>query len=75
MAMKKILALLLAGAFVISLVLSAVMMKMNSWLPHRLLIRIGDRAIRVDVDLQTMYAAAPRKIEKPLICTWQWLWR
>ncbi|MBR2033993.1 MAG: hypothetical protein IKA03_04915 [Alphaproteobacteria bacterium] len=25
-----------------------------------------DRAIRVDVDMQTMYAATPRRIEKPI---------
>lgn len=66
MAMKKILALLLAGAFVISAcsvgsndedeLMATAPVAYTDW----------DRAIRVDVDLQTMYAATPRKIEKPI---------
>ena len=66
MTMKKILALFLIGAFAVSActvgdtndddLMATAPVSYTDW----------DRAIRVDVDLQTMYASTPRKIEKPI---------
>lgn len=65
--MKKILASLLAGIFLISSCSLGNEDKNNAVsVPAPASYTDWDRAIRVDVDMQTMYASAPRKIEKPI---------
>ena len=59
--MKKIL------VFLAGLALTACMMKTEmTGIPEPVSYTDWDRAIRVDVDMQNMYSAMPRKIEKPI---------
>lgn len=65
--MKKLLVSLLSGMFM----LSACSMEDGNLdsgksVPAPASYTDWDRAIRLDVDMQTMYASAPRKIEKPI---------
>ena len=67
--MKKILVSLLAGSFLLGACFSRddeIKVVDELVVPAPVSYTDWDRAIRVDVDMQTMYAAAPRKIEKPI---------
>ena len=53
--------------FLAGLALTACMMKTEmTGVPEPVSYTDWDRAIRVDVDMQNMYSAMPRKIEKPI---------
>ena len=66
--MKKIFALLLPAVMVLTACSSReeVVEVENLAAPAPVSYTDWDRAIRVDADLQTMYASTPRKIEKPI---------